>query len=151
MEIQVLLFVRNELFYLARSSSLEALSYPSCCCLCRSVPVKKSSIFKAGKLLLVHVALSSWIAESQMAPTWLLHCSERWRWTQPEPWTEKLQWRGSSRGSKWNSLNVNVGWLYCRRRIAFSTSAVTLVSMKKSARAATAKPTAMHRIRKPTK
>ena len=57
MEIKVLFFVRNELFYLARSSSLEALSYPSCCCLCRGVPVKKSSIFKAGKLLLVHVAL----------------------------------------------------------------------------------------------
>ena len=49
MEIKVLFFVRNELFYLARGSSLEALSYPSCCCLCRSVPVKKSPIFKAGK------------------------------------------------------------------------------------------------------
>ena len=49
MEIKVFLFVRNELFYLARGSSLEALSYPSCCCLCRSVPLKKSSIFEAGK------------------------------------------------------------------------------------------------------
>ena len=47
MEIKVLLFVRNELFYLARGSSLETLSHPSCCCLCRGVPVKK--IFKDGK------------------------------------------------------------------------------------------------------
>ena len=49
MEIKVFLSVRNELFYLARGSSLEALSYPSCCCLCRSVPLKKSLIFEAGK------------------------------------------------------------------------------------------------------
>ena len=49
MEIKVLLFVRNELFYLARGSSLETLSHPSCCCLCRGVPVKKSPIFEDGK------------------------------------------------------------------------------------------------------
>ena len=41
MEIKVLLSVRNELFYLARGSSLETLSHPSCCCLCRGVPVKR--------------------------------------------------------------------------------------------------------------
>ena len=49
MEIKVLFFVRNELFYLARGSSLETLSHPSCCCLCRGVPVKKSPIFEDGK------------------------------------------------------------------------------------------------------